>query len=71
MPTMAASTGLKVSSSAFAAFAAGRRAKLSDYFPPLKGTAGDTDVFVFEGAEPGDLLVVDILDIGALPDLLR
>lgn len=25
--------------------------------------------FKFEGAEPGDLLVVDILDIGALPDL--
>ena len=24
--------------------------------------------FGFEGAEPGDLLVVDILDIGALPD---
>jgi hypothetical protein len=27
--------------------------KLSDYFPPLKGTAGDTDIYLFEGKEPG------------------
>jgi hypothetical protein len=26
---------------------------LSDYFPPLKGTGGDTKIYVFEGAAPG------------------
>ena len=31
---------------------------LSDYFPPLKGTAGDTEVFVFQGEEPGANVLV-------------
>lgn len=35
-----------------------RRALLSDYFPPLAGTAGDTDVFVFEGREAGGTVLV-------------
>jgi hypothetical protein len=26
---------------------------LSDYFPPLKGSAGDTKIYIFEGATPG------------------
>ncbi len=30
-----------------------RGARLSDYFPGLKDTPGDTDVFVYEGEEPG------------------
>ncbi len=33
-------------------------ARLSDYFAPLLGTAGDTDVFVFNGAEPGGNVLV-------------
>jgi hypothetical protein len=32
--------------------------KLSDYFTPLRGTAGDTDVFVFDGAEPGGNVLI-------------
>lgn len=32
--------------------------KLSDYFPPLRGTAGDTDVFAFIGPEPGGNVLV-------------
>ncbi|MBM3312252.1 MAG: succinylglutamate desuccinylase, partial [Candidatus Aminicenantes bacterium] len=32
--------------------------KLSDYFPPLRGTAGDTDVFVFDGREAGGNVLV-------------
>lgn len=31
---------------------------LSDYFPGLRGTAGDTDVFVFNGSRPGGTLLV-------------
>lgn len=27
--------------------------KLSDYLPSLKGTSGDSDVYVFKGEEPG------------------
>lgn len=27
--------------------------KLSEYFPPLKGSAGDTDIYFLEGPEPG------------------
>jgi len=35
-----------------------RQALLSDYFPPLAGTPGDTDVYVFEGPEPGGTVLV-------------
>ncbi len=35
-----------------------RRALLSDYFPPLAGTAGDTEVFVYEGREAGGTVLV-------------
>jgi hypothetical protein len=31
---------------------------LSDYFPALRGTAGDTNVFIFEGAEPGGNVLI-------------
>lgn len=31
---------------------------LSDYAPPLKGTPGDTEVFVLEGSEPGGTTLV-------------
>lgn len=32
--------------------------RLSDYAPSLIGTPGDTDVFIFEGTEPGGTLLV-------------
>ncbi len=32
--------------------------KLSDYFPELKGTPGDTEVFILEGKEPGGVAVI-------------
>lgn len=32
--------------------------KLSDYFPPLKGTVNDSNVFVLEGKEPGGAVLV-------------
>lgn len=32
--------------------------RLSDYFGPLKGTANDTNVYVFEGEEPGGAVLV-------------
>ncbi|MBM3293306.1 MAG: succinylglutamate desuccinylase [Candidatus Aminicenantes bacterium] len=32
--------------------------QLSDYFPPLRGTAGDTGIFVFEGAEAGGNVLI-------------
>jgi predicted deacylase len=35
-----------------------RRARLGDYFAALVGTPGDTDVFVFEGPEPGGNVLV-------------
>ena len=35
-----------------------RQALLSDYFPALAGTAGDTDVYIFEGREPGGAVLV-------------
>ncbi|MDH4198457.1 MAG: succinylglutamate desuccinylase/aspartoacylase family protein [Candidatus Aminicenantes bacterium] len=35
-----------------------RRARLSRYFEALKGAPGDTDVFVYEGAEPGGNVLV-------------
>lgn len=35
-----------------------RQTMLSEYFPGLKGTAGDTEVFVLEGAEPGGTALV-------------
>jgi predicted deacylase len=35
-----------------------RQARLSDYFPPLAATAGDTDVYVFEGREKGGCVLV-------------
>jgi len=35
-----------------------RAARLGDYFPPLAGTAGDTDVYVFEGREAGGTVLV-------------
>jgi predicted deacylase len=35
-----------------------RRARLSDYFEDLKDTPGDTDVFVFEGEEPGGSVLI-------------
>lgn len=35
-----------------------RAARLSDYFPPLAGTAGDTDVYVFEGGGQGGSVLV-------------
>lgn len=31
---------------------------LSDYFPTLKGTAGDTDVYLFEGDSPGATILI-------------
>jgi hypothetical protein len=31
---------------------------LSDYFPPLRGTPGDTPVFTFRGAEPGGAVLI-------------
>ncbi|MGI6635166.1 MAG: succinylglutamate desuccinylase [Christensenellales bacterium] len=31
---------------------------LSDWFPALKGTAGDTDVYILKGEEPGDSMLV-------------
>jgi len=35
-----------------------RVAMLSDYFPPLVGTAGDTPVYVLEGDQPGGTVLV-------------
>jgi predicted deacylase len=35
-----------------------RRGLLSDYFPPLAGTPGDTDVYVFEGTEAGGNVLI-------------
>ena len=35
-----------------------RQALLSAYFPALAGTAGDTDVYVFEGGEAGGTVLV-------------
>jgi predicted deacylase len=35
-----------------------RRGLLSDYFPVLAGTPGDTDVYVFEGSEAGGTVLV-------------
>lgn len=35
-----------------------RVAKLSDYHPSLKGTAGDTQVFILEGQAPGATMLV-------------
>lgn len=35
-----------------------RQARLSDYLPALAGTAGDTDVFIFEGREAGGTVLV-------------
>jgi len=35
---------------------------LSDYFPPLEGTPGDTEVYVFQGEEPG----ANVLIIGGV-----
>ena len=32
--------------------------RLSDYFPALKGTRGDTDVYILEGREPGGTVSV-------------
>ncbi len=34
------------------------RRTLADYFPPLKGSPGDTDVFVFEGGTAGGRVLV-------------
>ena len=35
-----------------------RLSRLSEYFPALAGTPGDTDVYVFEGGEPGGSVLV-------------
>jgi hypothetical protein len=35
-----------------------RVAPLSEYFPPLKGTANDANVFILEGAKPGGTVLV-------------
>src|SRR4030065_723246 len=35
-----------------------RQGRLSDYFPTLAGTPGDTDVYVFEGPEAGGNVLV-------------
>lgn len=35
-----------------------RQLRLSDYFPKLQGTAGDTEVYVLEGAKPGGTMLV-------------
>ncbi len=35
--------------------------------PPLKGVHCLSGPFAIEGAEPGDLLIVDILDVGPIP----
>jgi hypothetical protein len=35
-----------------------RQALLSDYFAPLRGTAGDTEVYVFEGPEAGGNVLI-------------
>ncbi len=32
--------------------------KLSDYFPALRGTWGDTEVYIFEGKEPGGHILI-------------
>jgi len=32
--------------------------KLSDYFPPISGTAGDTEVYIFEGQEAGGHVLI-------------
>jgi len=32
--------------------------KLSDYLPALKGTRGDSDVYIVQGAEPGGSVLV-------------
>ena len=32
--------------------------KLSAWFPPLKGTPADTDVYLFEGSEPGGRMLI-------------
>ncbi len=32
--------------------------KLSDYFPALRNTWGDTDVYIFEGKEPGGCILI-------------
>ncbi len=32
--------------------------KLSDYFPKLYGTKGDTDVFILQGKEPGGCVLI-------------
>lgn len=32
--------------------------KLSDYFSALKGSPGDTDIYIFSGAEPGGSLLI-------------
>lgn len=31
---------------------------LSDYFPKLKGTSGDTEIYIFEGENPGSSMLV-------------
>lgn len=35
-----------------------KMARLSDYHPALKGTAGDTNVFILDGTEPGATMLV-------------
>lgn len=35
-----------------------RRARLSDYFPQLAGTPGDTAVYIFEGEQPGGRILI-------------
>jgi hypothetical protein len=35
-----------------------RQTHLSDYFPDLSGTAGDTDIYVFEGPEKGGNILI-------------
>jgi hypothetical protein len=35
-----------------------KRSRLSDYFAPLRGTPGDTDIFIFQGEKPGGSLLI-------------
>lgn len=35
-----------------------RQKKLSDYFPALRGTWGDTEIYIFEGKEPGGHILI-------------
>ncbi len=35
-----------------------KKSRLSDYYAPLQGSPGDTDIFIFEGEKPGGSLLI-------------